>query len=85
LVNALVPFWGGDIKFQDVTITSYAKDKRIRNSNLMVCGFSNTFSYKSLISSYFMDFSYGNQVYNAQRACLEAFASGYDNQSTASQ
>lgn len=86
LVNAYgAPFRGGDIIFQDVNFDNVIdeKDKKvIGNSNPDVFGgFSNTFSYRNFDINVFLDFSYGNQVYNAQRARLEAM-SGYDNQLT---
>lgn len=78
------PFKGGDIIFQDVNqdgIIDERDKKVIGNSTPDVFGgFSNTFAYKNFDLNVFIDFAYGNQVYNAQRARLEGM-SNYDNQS----
>ncbi|MBW4888512.1 SusC/RagA family TonB-linked outer membrane protein [Mucilaginibacter sp. HMF5004] len=79
------PFKGGDIIFEDVDkngIIDTNDRKIIGNTNpKFFGGFHNTFSYKMFDLTVFMDFAYGNQVYNAQRAALESM-SNYDNQST---
>lgn len=78
------PFQGGDIIFEDVDqngIIDEGDMKVIGNSNPdFFGGFSNTFSYKNFDLNIFMDFALGRDVYNAQRATLEAM-SNYDNQS----
>jgi len=80
-----VPFKGGDMVFEDVDhngVIDTNDRKIIGNVNpKFFGGFHNTFSYKMFDLTVFMDFAYGNQVYNAQRAALESM-SGYDNQST---
>jgi TonB-dependent starch-binding outer membrane protein SusC len=80
-----VPFKGGDVIFEDVDhngVIDTNDRKIIGNTNpKFFGGFHNTFSYKMFDLSVFMDFAYGNQVYNAQRAALESM-SNYDNQST---
>ncbi|MGV3505210.1 MAG: SusC/RagA family TonB-linked outer membrane protein [Adhaeribacter sp.] len=82
------PFKGGDIIFQDVNFDGVIdeRDKKVigNSSPDVFGGFGNTFAFRNFDLNLFFDFSYGNQVYNAQRAQLEAM-SGYDNQSTAIQ
>jgi TonB-dependent starch-binding outer membrane protein SusC len=79
------PFQGGDIIFQDVNLDGIIDeaDKKVIGNSVpdVFGGFSNTFSYKAFDLRVFMDYTFGNQVYNAQRARLEAM-SGYDNQAT---
>lgn len=83
-VNNAVPFQGGDIIFEDVDKNGVIDErdrKVIGNSNPDVYGgFSNTFSYKNFDLNIFFDFALGREVYNAQRAALEAM-SNYNNQS----
>jgi TonB-linked SusC/RagA family outer membrane protein len=78
------PFQGGDIIFEDVDqngIIDEGDMKVIGNNNPDVFGgFSNTFSYKKFDLNIFVDFALGRDVYNAQRASLEAMTN-YDNQS----
>jgi TonB-dependent starch-binding outer membrane protein SusC len=78
------PFQGGDIIFEDVDNNGVIDEedmKVIGNSNPDVYGgFSNTFSYKNFDLNIFVDFALGREVYNAQRAALEAMTN-YDNQS----
>lgn len=78
------PFQGGDIIFEDVDqngIIDEGDMKVIGHSNPdFFGGFSNTFSYKNFDLNIFLDFALGRDVYNAQRATLEAM-SNYDNQS----
>lgn len=79
------PFQGGDIIFEDVDnngIIDEGDKKVIGSSNPDVFGgFANTFSYKNFDLNIFIDFALGRDVYNAQRATLEAMTN-YDNQST---
>lgn len=81
----IAPFKGGDIIFEDIDhngVIDTNDRKVIGNANpKFFGGFHNTFSYKMFDLAIFMDFAYGNQVYNAQRAALESM-SNYDNQST---
>jgi TonB-linked SusC/RagA family outer membrane protein len=78
------PFQGGDIIFEDVDKNGIIDErdmKVIGNSNPdFFGGFSNTFSYKNFDLNIFVDFALGREVYNAQRATLEAMTN-YDNQS----
>ena len=80
-----VPFSGGDIIFEDVNkdgIIDENDKKVIGNVNPTIFGgFANNFRYKYLDLSVFVDFAYGNKIYNAKRAALESM-SNYDNQST---
>lgn len=80
------PFRGGDIIFEDVDkngIIDQADRQVIGNANPDVYGgFNNTFAYRNFDLNVFVDFSLGNEVYNAQRAYAEAMST-YDNQSTA--
>lgn len=82
------PFKGGDIIFQDVNFDGIIdeRDKKVigNSSPDVFGGLANTFAFRNFDLNLFFDFSYGNQVYNAQRALLEAM-SGYDNQSTSIQ
>ncbi|RYY27503.1 MAG: SusC/RagA family TonB-linked outer membrane protein, partial [Sphingobacteriaceae bacterium] len=79
------PFRGGDIIFEDVDnngTIDQADRQIIGNTNPDIFGgFNNTFSYRSFDLNVFVDFSLGNEVYNAQRALLESMST-YDNQST---
>ncbi|MFD2162720.1 SusC/RagA family TonB-linked outer membrane protein [Paradesertivirga mongoliensis] len=79
-----VPFQGGDIMFEDVDkngIIDNGDRKFLGNSSPdFFGGFSNTFTYGKFDLNVFLDFSVGNEVYNGQRAYLEAM-SGYNNQS----
>lgn len=82
--NNAHPFQGGDIIFEDVDKNGVIDEgdmKVIGNSNPdLFGGFSNTFSYKNFDLNIFVDFALGREVYNAQRASLEAMTN-YDNQS----
>jgi TonB-linked SusC/RagA family outer membrane protein len=82
--NNAHPFQGGDIIFEDVDQNGVIDEgdmKVIGNSNPdLFGGFSNTFSYKNVDLTIFVDFALGREVYNAQRASLEAMTN-YDNQS----
>ena len=80
-----INFGAGDIQFEDVNNDGVidAKDKQvIGNPNPVVYGtFTNKFSYKNLILTALITYSYGNQVYNYQRSQLEA-GKNFGNQST---
>lgn len=84
-VNNTNPFAGGDIRFEDVNKDGVIdeKDKKvIGNVNPdFFGGFSNRFSYKNFSLNIFIDFAFGNEVHNAQRASIESMST-YDNQST---
>jgi TonB-linked SusC/RagA family outer membrane protein len=82
----LNPFQGGDMIFEDQDgngIIDQSDRKVIGNVNPdYYGGFTNAFSYRNFDLFVFVDFSIGNQVYNAQRAALEGMTN-YDNQSLA--
>ena len=79
------PFQGGDIIFEDVDKNGVIDERDMKllgKSNPdFFGGFSNTFTYKSFDLNIFVDFAMGREVYNTQRAALEAMTN-YDNQST---
>lgn len=79
------PFQGGDMIFEDKDgngIIDQADRQIIGNVNPdYYGGFTNVFSFRNFDLNVFVDFSVGNQVYNAQRAALEGMTN-YDNQST---
>lgn len=79
------PFQGGDIIFRDVNKDGIIDEKDrtvIGNSSPDIFGgFNNTFTYKNVSLNIFLDYAYGNEIYNAHRAALESM-SNYDNQST---
>ena len=78
-----VTYWGtdknlikpGDIKFRDLTSDNrITDDDRTLIGNPMpkhVGGFNNNFSYKSLSLNVFFQWSYGNDIYNANRLVFE--------------
>lgn len=77
------PFKGGDIIFEDADrngVIDEGDRKVIGNSNPdFFGGFSNIFSFKNFDLNVFVDYAVGNEVFNAQRASLEAMST-YDNQ-----
>jgi len=79
------PFRGGDIIFEDLdrNDTIDQRDRKVLgNVNpKWFGGFTNTFSFKGLDLSVFIDFATGNKIFNGHRALLESM-SNYDNQST---
>ena len=79
------PFKGGDVIFEDINndgIIDFHDKKVIGNVNPDIFGgFLNTFSYKNLDLSVFVDFASGGDIYNGRRAILESM-SNYYNQST---
>lgn len=81
-----IPFRGGDMIFEDVNkdgIIDENDKKVIGNVNPKIFGgFTNSFNYKNIELSVFMDFAFGSKIYNARRAALESMST-YDNQSTA--
>ncbi len=80
-----VPFRGGDVIYEDVNkdgVIDENDKKVIGNVNpKFFGGFTNNFRYNHFDLSVFVDFAYGNKIYDAKRAALESM-SGYDNQST---
>jgi TonB-dependent starch-binding outer membrane protein SusC len=78
-------FNGGDMIFEDMDkdgVIDQDDRKVLGNVNPdWFGGFYNVFSYKGFDLSVFMDFAFGNEVFNAHRALRESM-SNYDNQST---
>lgn len=78
------PFKGGDIIFTDINSDGIIdeKDRTVigKSTPDFFGGFTNALSYKRFDLNVFMDFSVGNDIYNGERAALEAM-SNYDNQS----
>jgi TonB-linked SusC/RagA family outer membrane protein len=80
----LNPFQGGDIIFEDLDgngIIDEKDQKTIGKSTPdFFGGFTNIFAFGKFDLSVFVDFAVGQEIYNGQRAALEAM-SNYDNQS----
>ncbi|WP_245576560.1 SusC/RagA family TonB-linked outer membrane protein [Flexithrix dorotheae] len=77
---------GGDSKFWDTDGDGFLNrgiDRRIVGNALPLHtgGFTNTFSYKGIDLSIFLNWSYGNDIYNMTGAVLEDMSDDY-NQST---
>lgn len=72
LRNAIQP---GDIKYRDLNGDGIANDADItfigRGQPIHTGGFSNNFSYKGFSLNVFFQWSYGNDIYNANRLLLE--------------
>ncbi len=73
----------GDIKYRDIN-----GDGKMDNSDLTFIGrgqpihtggFSNNFTYKAFSLNVFMQWSYGNDIYNANRLLLEGNSNGWAN------
>jgi TonB-linked SusC/RagA family outer membrane protein len=84
--GSLVPFAGGDIKFNDLNGDHVIDDQDrtvIGNPNPDWLGmFNGTVSYSRFTLNALFGFSIGNDLYNGTRASLEQM-SGYENQSLA--
>ena len=78
------PFQGGDIIFEDLdgngTIDERDQKAIGKSTPDFFGGFTNIFAFGNVDLNVFVDFSIGQEVYNGQRAALEAM-SNYDNQS----
>ncbi len=65
----------GDIKYRDINGDGVMNDADItfigRGQPLHIGGFSNNFSYKGFDLNVFLQWSYGNDIYNANRLLLE--------------
>lgn len=76
----------GDIVFADTNhdgeITTDDRTKVGNPNPDFIGGFTNTFAYKGFDLSVFLQFSYGNDVFNGSRLYLESLQGG-DNQTTA--
>jgi len=73
----------GDIKYRDLDGDGTMTDADItfigRGQPIHVGGFSNNFTYKGFNLNVFFQWSYGNDVYNANRLLMEGTAAGYIN------
>ncbi len=73
----------GDIKYRDLngdgTMTTADITIIGRGQPLHIGGLSNNFSYKGFDLGIFLQWSYGNNVYNANRLLLEGNSNGYAN------
>ncbi|MES3017267.1 MAG: TonB-dependent receptor [Bacteroidota bacterium] len=78
--NAVFP---GDIKYKDLNGDGTMTDADFaiigRGQPIHTGGFSNNFSYKAFSLNVFMQWSYGNDIYNANRLLLEGNSNGYAN------
>lgn len=71
----------GDIKYKDLNADGIVdiNDKTIigRGQPIHTGGFSNNFTYKGLSLNVFFQWSYGNDIYNANRLTLEGNSNGW--------
>ncbi|HEY0670100.1 MAG TPA: TonB-dependent receptor [Sphingobacteriaceae bacterium] len=71
----------GDIKYRDLDKDGTVDDSDItfigRGTPIHTGGFANNFSYKGLSLNVFLQWSYGNDIYNANRLLLEGNSNGY--------
>lgn len=78
--NAVFP---GDIKYKDLNGDGTMTDADFaiigRGQPIHTGGFSNNFTYKAFSLNVFMQWSYGNDIYNANRLLLEGNSNGYAN------
>lgn len=73
----------GDIKYRDLNGDGVVNDFDVtyigRGQPIHTGGFSNNFSYKGLSLNVFFQWSYGNDLYNANRLLLEGNSNAYAN------
>lgn len=73
----------GDIKYRDLNGDGIMNDADVtfigRGQPIHTGGFSNNFSYKGISMNVFFQWSYGNDIYNANRLLLEGNSNGYAN------
>ena len=73
----------GDIKYKDLNGDGIMNDADVtfigRGQPIHTGGFSNNFSYKGISMNVFFQWSYGNDIYNANRLLLEGNSNGYAN------
>ena len=73
----------GDIKYKDINGDGTMTDADLtfigRGQPIHVGGFSNNFTYKGLSLNTFLQWSYGNDIYNANRLLLEGNSNGFAN------
>lgn len=73
----------GDIKYRDLNGDGIINDSDLtiigRGQPIHTGGFSNNFTYKGLTLNVFFQWSYGNNIYNANRLALEGNSNGRAN------
>ena len=73
----------GDIKYRDMNDDGIMNDADLtfigRGQPIHTGGFSNNFTYKAFSLNVFMQWSYGNDIYNANRLILEGNSNGWAN------
>ncbi|HYH56762.1 MAG TPA: SusC/RagA family TonB-linked outer membrane protein, partial [Anseongella sp.] len=73
----------GDIKYRDLNADGIINDSDLtfigRGQPIHTGGFSNNFYYKGLSLNVFFQWSYGNDIYNANRLALEGNSNGQSN------
>jgi TonB-linked SusC/RagA family outer membrane protein len=71
----------GDIRYRDINGDGTMTDADItyigRGQPIHIGGFSNNFSYKGFTLNMFFQWSYGNNIYNANRLLLEGNSNGF--------
>ncbi|MBB5439941.1 TonB-linked SusC/RagA family outer membrane protein [Pedobacter sp. AK017] len=71
----------GDIKYKDLNGDGVMNDADVtfigRGQPIHIGGFSNNFTYKGFGLNVFFQWSYGNDIYNANRLLLEGNSNGY--------
>lgn len=71
----------GDIKYRDLNGDGVMNDADVtfigRGQPIHIGGFSNNFAYKGFGLNVFFQWSYGNDIYNANRLLLEGNSNGY--------
>ncbi|MDP2415430.1 TonB-dependent receptor [Daejeonella sp.] len=78
--NTILP---GDIKYRDMNGDGIMNDADLtfigRGQPIHTGGFSNNFTYKAFNLNVFFQWSYGNDIYNANRLILEGNSNGWAN------
>lgn len=78
--NTILP---GDIKYRDINGDGIMNDADLtfigRGQPIHTGGFSNNFTYKAFNLNVFFQWSYGNDIYNANRLILEGNSNGWAN------
>jgi len=78
--NTILP---GDIKYRDLNGDGIMNDADLtfigRGQPIHTGGFSNNFTYKAFNLNLFFQWSYGNDIYNANRLILEGNSNGWAN------
>jgi len=73
----------GDIKYKDLNGDGIMNGADVtfigRGQPIHTGGFSNNFSYKAFSMNVFLQWSYGNDIYNANRLLLEGNSNGFAN------